>query len=132
MIDSIKCDYIHSHEYRRFVSSLSEENIALSDGYWWVEKVNGSVGVAYHLFRNSDYMGFVRHEDLGNLDANEFLWRLMKYLEGYMKSPDWVIVVFPKNWNGTSWYAKSNEFVYMTGSRSKKEWLKFCKEEIGM
>ena len=47
-----------------------------------------------------------------------------------MRYTDWSILVFPKNWNGTSWYAKSSEFVYMVGVRSKKEWAKFRSSEL--
>ena len=132
MAELIKCEYIHSPEYRGFVNQLAREGISLSQGFWWVERVNGSVGVAYHLFQNDMYMGHVRREDLGNGDVNEALWKLMKYLEGYMKTPDWSILVFPNNWSGTSWYSKSFEFVVMSGVRAKREWSNFRKQELLM
>ena len=84
MTDIVKCDYIHSYEYRSFVTLLAQEGASLSDGVWWVERVNGSVGLAYHLFCNDTYVGNVRYEDCGNRDINDSLWKLMKYLE--MKS----------------------------------------------
>lgn len=128
MADIVKCDYIHSFDYRNFVNLLAKEGMSLSQGTWWVEKVNGSVGVAYHLFVNNDYLGNVRKEDLGKGDVNQALWCLMRYLEGFMTRKDWSIMVFPRSFAGTSWYSKSMEFICMFGVKAKRDWTKFLKE----
>lgn len=132
MVEVVRCEYLHSSEYRSFTYLLCKEGLPLSQGVWWVEKVNGSVGVAYHLFCGNTYMGHVRKEDLCHQDVNEALWRLMKYVEGNMKTSDWSVLVFPHNWESTSWYNKSNEFVVMGGARAKRDWLHFMKQELGL
>lgn len=130
MAEAIKCDYIHSSEYRGFVNALAKESIALSNGVWWVTRGTSIVGPVYYLYRNREYIGDVRKEDAHGNGVESALWKLMKYLEGFMRYTDWSILVFPNNWNGTSWYAKSFEFVVMNGVRSKNEWDRFMSSEL--
>lgn len=131
MAETIKCDYIHTNEYRKFVQLLAEENLSLSQGYWWVEKENnGPVGTVYNLYCNEEYCGYVRRDDLGKNNLEEFLWRLMKYVEGYVRNSNWSIMVFPKNFSGTSWETRSGEFVAIGGAGAKREWFLFYRKEL--
>lgn len=132
MAEVLRCDYLHSSEYRGFVKAITDEGIALSNGVWWVARGSSSTGPVYYLYRNRSSMGSVRREDANSGGANTALWNLMKYLEGFMRYTDWSILVFPRDLNGTSWYPKSFEFIVMNGLRSTNEWSRFMKNELGI
>lgn len=130
MTDIVKCDYMHSSEYRGFVQEMAFAGLSLSNGVWWVKREASKSGSIYHLYCTSTYFGAVSKEDVGSVGLDTALWKLMKYLEGFMRYSDWAVIVFPKNWSDTNWSIRSFEFVYMVGVRSVKDWETFCRTKL--
>lgn len=127
----IRCDYVVSNEYRSFVNVMAKSGLALSKGVWWVERVDGSVGTAYHLMSNDTYYGCARKEDLSIGSTELALWDLMKYLERH-SNQDCRLVVFPRNWAGTCLEGKSNEFLSVSWRGPRSNWQKFVDSFLSM